>query len=214
MVGKLPIRVRMKPVIEALKEGDKTFSELLRLDVPEKTLARILKDHLEYWGLAYKEGRKWIWYDKKRIFQSRHDYDVAVEHSKNLITSIKKNDLLLALDLLVYSDQRPRNFTEQSFFKHMKTGYPGTYSLMQSYRQIMNKMGFSEESHFPKLHGYGFDATLSKKQEREEMKRLYGLRALLIGKIEEILFAAKPPNLLEGYCDQCPYLKISIKDFF
>jgi len=41
MVRKQPIRIYIKKVIEALREGPKTWTEL-KLGIPEKTLQRIL----------------------------------------------------------------------------------------------------------------------------------------------------------------------------
>jgi hypothetical protein len=54
-------------------EGKKTWTDLEKLGVPEKTLGRILKDYLEEWGLVRKEGEYWVWYDQTRIFQSKAD---------------------------------------------------------------------------------------------------------------------------------------------
>jgi len=160
MAKKLPIRVRMKTVIQALKEGNKTYTELLKLGVPEKTLDRILKDYLEYFGLAWKDGVYWVWYENKKVFQSKHDYDIALKHSRYLTLSTSDKQRLdqsnpyLALDLLVYHDKENRDVDDQCLFQHIKTGYYEVYSLLQKYRKIMDARGYSEHPHFPKLHSH------------------------------------------------------------
>lgn len=157
MVKKLPIRVRMKTVIQALKEGNKTYTELLKLGVPEKTLDRILKDYLEYLGLARKDGVYWVWYENKKVFQSKHDYDIALKHSRYLTLSTSDKQRLdqanpaLALDLLVYYDKANQDIDNQCLFQHIKTGYYEVYSLMQKYRQMMDEAGLSEIPRLPKL---------------------------------------------------------------
>jgi hypothetical protein len=100
MVKKLPIREWMKPVVNALMEGKKTWSDLKEIKIkklseekerkiPDKTLDRILKEYLVYWGLVRKEDDYWVWYEQSRIFQSTADYDLAIEHSRKLIPTLR-----------------------------------------------------------------------------------------------------------------------------
>jgi hypothetical protein len=232
MVKKLPIRVRMKPVIQALREGNKTYSELSGLGVPEKTLDRILKDYLEYLGLAEKKGRYWVWYEHKRVFQSKHDYSIALEHSRKLTLSTDDNLRLdqsnpyLALDLLVYN----KDINDQCLLQHIKTGYYELFSLLQKYRKMMDDKGFSKESHFPKILSSYFDSvdssmelfsaaiSLQDKDKREghiedeKLKELLDLRDLLVGKIYAIVYAVNHGEPLLGYCDFCPNRNVTIKE--
>src|SRR5208337_3169046 len=88
MIKKLSIKETMKPVIEALKDGKKSWSDLKELkvqkrEIPDKTLARLL-ENLEYWNLAKKEENYWVWYENVRVFSSKDDYDLAIEHSRIL----------------------------------------------------------------------------------------------------------------------------------
>jgi hypothetical protein len=88
MVKKLPIRVWAKPVIDALREGRKSWSDLEKITIrlsknderkiPEKTLDRILKDYLEPWGLVHKDNDFWAWYENLRIFRSNEEYELMV----------------------------------------------------------------------------------------------------------------------------------------
>ena len=93
MVKKLSTMESMKPVVAALRDGKKPWSELSKVKaknktIPEKTLDRRLKD-LEYLGLAKKEGDYWVWYEHLRIFNSQFDYDLAIKHSRELIPAIR-----------------------------------------------------------------------------------------------------------------------------
>jgi len=129
MVKKLPIRVRMKEVIEALMDGKKTWTDLKNLKVPEKTLDRILKDYLIYWGLVRKEDEYYVWYDQARVFQSRDDYDLAIEHSRKLIPTLRS--MLNASE--VYKPQLLSAAEE-----HLKS-YPEIYQKHMEFDKLFNQ---------------------------------------------------------------------------
>lgn len=62
---------RIRNVIDFLKVRPASFTELKTLQIPETTLARILKEYLQYWGLIYYDAniRKWCLHareDKKK----------------------------------------------------------------------------------------------------------------------------------------------------
>jgi hypothetical protein len=127
MVKKLPIRERMKVVIETLRKGKKTWTELKKLGVPEKTLDRILKDYLEYWGLAKKEGYYWVWYEYSREI-SPHDYQLAIEHSKKLIPALKN-----MLNVAVIE----RHELHSAAKEHLKS-YPEIYGKLGKFEKAFN----------------------------------------------------------------------------
>jgi hypothetical protein len=129
MVKRLPIRVRMKEVIESLREGKKTWTDLKNLKVPEKTLDRILKDHLIYWGLVRKEDEYYVWYDQARVFQSRDDYDLAIKHSRKLIPTLRS--MLNASE--VYEPQLLSAAEE-----HLKS-YPEIYQKHMKFDELFNQ---------------------------------------------------------------------------
>ena len=70
---------------------------------------------------------------KKRVFRSKHDYDLALKHSKNLVLSTNEKqrldgmDPFLALDLIVFHDDPNRededNVYDKCLFQHLITGY-------------------------------------------------------------------------------------------
>lgn len=158
MVKRLPIRVRMKKVIDALREGKKTWSQLENLGVPEKTLHRILKDHLEYWELALKEGEYWTWYEHSRVFNSRQELDLFADHSRKLLPALY--NMLKAPAEDIFIDIRPprpeqmakdvdkqtmeqfiretknKEYTEQ----HLRRGYPRIFAQLQRLRELGDKL--------------------------------------------------------------------------
>jgi len=135
MVKKLPIRERMKPVINALREGKKTWSDLKQLGIPpekaipERTLDRILKDYLEYWGLATKEGDYWVWYEHSRVFKSRHDYELAIEHSRKLLPAFQN------MLEVVATDRHPLYFAAK---EHLRS-YPEIYHKLEKFEEAFNE---------------------------------------------------------------------------
>lgn len=200
MVKKQSIRKRMKPVINALRGGKKTWSDLVKLDIPEKTLDRILKDYLKYWDLAKKEGNYWVWYEHSRFFKSKHDYDLAIEHSRKLLPAFQ-NMLEVAL-----VDRHPL----YSYAKEHLGFYPEIYKKLEKLeelfsdrvRYLFQKYGHRvltpdrfEVMHFEKRKGKGFfgklfgESVLVKedimlaidlsKAEPNEIKELHELRDLL-----------------------------------
>ena len=52
---------QIKNVIDFLKVKPATWTELKTLEIPDNSLARILKEYLRYWGLVYydADARKW-----------------------------------------------------------------------------------------------------------------------------------------------------------
>ena len=129
MVKKLSIKERMKPVINALREGKKTWSELKAFDIPDKTLDRILKDYLEYWNLVKKEGDYWVWYEYSRVFKSRANYDLAIEHSQKLLPALQN-----MLEVAVV-DRHPL----YSFAKEHLRFYPETYRKLEKFEEAFNE---------------------------------------------------------------------------
>jgi len=119
----------MRKVIDALREGKKTWSQLQKLDVPEKTLHRILKDHLEYWGLARKEDGHWVWYEQSKVFSSRYEYDLAIDHSRKLLPAFKN---MLEVGVLV------RHPLYSAAKGHLRS-YPETYEKLEKFEDVFNE---------------------------------------------------------------------------
>jgi hypothetical protein len=139
MVKKLSIRIQMKPVIEALREGKKSWSDLKKLkirvdenekrSIPDKTLETILKKYLAYWGLARKEGDYWVWYEHSRIFNSVKELELAIEHSRKLLPAFQN---MLEVGVLA------RHPLYSAAKEHLRS-YPETYEKLEKFEGVFNE---------------------------------------------------------------------------
>jgi len=100
--------------------------------------------------------------NEKQIFESKHDYQIALTHSKKLLFSDERENTqrfdhtnaYLAVDLLAYESERDAD--DLAVLQHLKTGYPEIYKILRKYRQLMDETGLSKRSCLPKL-GVGID---------------------------------------------------------
>jgi len=142
----------IKRVIYSLKESPKTFNELKKTGVPERSLARILKEYLPDWGLVYKdENNYYNWYENVRTYENENDYKLALNHSKRLVLSslgnkrYDKTDPFLMLDTLAFLDKDPLlNNDDVNFLRHLETGYIDAYKFLMEYRKLLDEMGFRD----------------------------------------------------------------------
>jgi hypothetical protein len=95
--------------------------------------------------------------NEKQVFESKHDYQIALTHSKNLLFSNDKENTLrldhtnpyLAVDILAYESERDAD--DFAMLQHLKTGYPDVYVVLQKYHQLMDETGLSKRACLPKL---------------------------------------------------------------
>ena len=112
----------VKTVMDALKDGRKTWTELKSLGIPERSLSRILTNYLEYWGLAFKDGQYWAWHVEKMDVESPVMEEFALEHSKLMIKRFNDNmNRYAILELLVFHHDKDSH--EECLYSHLKTGY-------------------------------------------------------------------------------------------
>jgi hypothetical protein len=139
MVDKLPIRLWIKPVISILREGKKTWSDLEKISIklseseekliPQKTLNRILKDYLEFWGLVRKEDSYWVWYENARVFRSSQEYDIAIEHSRKLLPALQNMLEIKAKD---------RHIFYSAAKEHLRS-YPEIFQRLEVFEKEFNE---------------------------------------------------------------------------
>jgi len=147
MGKRLPIRVHMKKVIDSLREGNKTWSDLKKLGIPDKTLQRILKKNLEYFGLANKEEGYWVWSEHSMVFDSTEEYKMAVEHSKRLIPSLRG---------LYKLDVKSLNELHDCAKEHLRN-YPEIFEKFEKFEKVFNKrIRYLLEKHGSKIRGPNF----------------------------------------------------------
>lgn len=133
MEKKLSIRESMKPVVDALRDGKKSWSDLKQLkvqkrDIPEKTLDRIL-DYLQYWQLVKKEGVYWVWYEHSRIFNSTDEFNLYLDHSRKLIPALK------SIIGITPEEEHP---LESYADEHLRS-YPEVYQKLTKFRDLQQK---------------------------------------------------------------------------
>jgi hypothetical protein len=161
-------RKRMLLIIDNLRERPMPLAEIEQLVCKSQTdrivrrsvqnyLAELIALRLVNYNF---QARLYEWTENKREFRNKHDYDIALKHSRYLTLStsekqrLDQTDPYLALDLLAYIDEQwNQDVDDQCLVQHLRTGYFEVYSLLQSYRQAMDKMGFSERGSLPKLSG-------------------------------------------------------------
>jgi hypothetical protein len=127
--SKVPIRERIKVVVEALRQGKKTWSDLKELNIPDKTLQRVLEEYLEYSGLARKEEGFWVWYEYSKIFNSEFEYQRAIEHSKELIP---------ALESILNLKETERNDLYSAAREHLKH-YPEIFVKLEKFEELYSQ---------------------------------------------------------------------------
>lgn len=129
MGKKTPIRLHLKKIIDSLRQGKKTYSELKKLGIPEKSLDRALKEHLQYWGLAEKKDNYWIWHENFRVFNSEGELERAVKHSMDLLPAFEK------IRNFRFNFQDP---LYKAAKEHLKS-YPETYQKLGKLEAIVNE---------------------------------------------------------------------------
>jgi len=249
----------LKTILGLLEQHPHKFGELFesvkketKLKIKERTLHRHLDTLLELNLIVYddKEGEYCLPQSKKQVFESKHDYDLALKHSRLLVFSTKETqrfdqmDPFLALDVVVFfDDPLNRDIDNECVMQHLKTGYyKEVYVFMQKYRQLLDKTGVSLWAGLPKLFSsefagetpseivvqastlkdeyiklprrYGLGASKDEfiHVHRKEMKEIYDLRNLLVGKLYSIVNDVRNGIPMRGYCDHCPHHKLTIKE--
>ena len=167
----------MKTVVHALMEGKKTYSELLKLGVPEKTLTRVLKDILEFIGLAKKADGYWIWYAYDKPYNS-FTYEIALKHSRELLLGFAALLEANPKNLLHYREGKYQAKSDATFGEprdrgtsyrlsefleeHLQTDYPQIHKNLVNFRKLsakLEKLKECEEIQFlKKLQGKNLGA--------------------------------------------------------
>lgn len=213
---------RMKLIIEELKKQPTSISDIEKLfgnKVGRRTLQNYLLELKALGLVAFDETQSSYQWTESRQVYSKTDYQLSLEHSKLLVLSSQDNtkddenmrldswDPFYAVDLIVFSDiTTSANLKDKCLYQHIRTGYPETYGLMEKYRGILDKLGYSESPGIPKLESFFRSETIPK-----ELKEAIELRNLLVGKLYFIVEQVKHGIPLKGFCDCCPRLHVSVQ---
>lgn len=165
-------RSRMSHIMEKLKQQSMTLGEILeslvktKLINNKKSSKRSVQNYLAELRaigvVSCSSGTYRLAEHERQVFKSKHDYQIAVAHSKHLFFSDERENTqrfdhtnpYLAIDLLVYEPER--NADDFAILQHLKTGYPDIYANLQKYRRLMDETVLSKRTCLPKLGG-GFD---------------------------------------------------------
>jgi hypothetical protein len=215
----------IKPVIDALRKGAKTWSELkeLKPEISDSTLEKVLKEHLQYWELAKEIDGQWYWYEYSRVFSSEQEYKIAVEHSRVLLS--------------VFDDIVSISFDSQiplfrAVVEHLETGYPQIYEKLVKFLNLMNEkneellrkysqeiknlqMGYVDYEYHP-FQLLQFLFCWKPKPENLEMKNemlsvlkpLFEVYRSLSGELSLLKLKIENGTPLEGRCFLCPKVKV------
>lgn len=163
---------RMRYIKESLKQQPMTFEEIFERLQKSKLIKegaigkRSVQTYLEELcaiEVLSRDSLSGVYRfaeHERQVFDSKHDYQLALVHSKNLLFSNSKENTqrfdhinpYLVVDLLAYEPERDAN--DLAVLQHLKTGYPEIYGALQKYRELMDCTGLSSRSCLPKLGGY------------------------------------------------------------
>jgi hypothetical protein len=131
-----------KKVIDRLRQKSMTWSEIAEeTKLPKRTVSRVL-DSLAFWSLAKKDERSeyWVWSEYFKPFETEHDYNLAIYHSKNLI------DALLGVVMVDIFKEKTADPKVEEFKilrlmaeEHLRTGYPNIFAELEKYKILMEK---------------------------------------------------------------------------
>ena len=183
---------KLAKIIRLLRQHDYTPQDLIKeTGYPERTVYRHIEE-LRKLTLVTIEKGKVSWIDHKTTFQSRHDFDVAVEHSKLLVETPK--------DIETENEVRLDEYTPDQIFK---TLYPNCdfFHRDDSYFLQHIETGFPEITTLIKKH-----IELNNQQTRNQKveSAIEDSYDLIVGKVVRIIDGAKKGKPLLGRCDCCP----------
>ncbi len=221
----------IKKVIDALRHSPQTYSQLLQLGIPERSLSRILKDYLSYWKIVTQKDGKWFWYDNVKKFSSSDEYNIALAHSKQLLPSISSlllEDLDPTMEFPIYNKKEKITIGKTLEFKeyveeHLITGYSDTYNTLIEYRNI--KKEYEEElKHYSTTYSIEglsyfnwesinnnvdqYESNHVKMTNQEQISkiinRIENLYKIIAGDLLLIVKKIEHGTPLKGKCEICP----------
>jgi DNA-binding HxlR family transcriptional regulator len=194
MDKQLSIKETGKVVIDALREGKKSWSDLKELKIngrkiPDKSLARLL-DYLDHWGLVNKENDGyWALYENFRIFGSRKEYDIAIDHSRKLLPALQ--------NMIKITEERHELYPYVK--EHLKKGYPDIHSKLEKFETVFDEVrsfysGLSKMDGALKMDGKVYEELKRKDplEAAEHRKRTQGFEQRFRGLVAKELVELEP----------------------
>jgi len=146
---KSPIK---KSIIEALRARCRSVKDLkdivnkkypeLSSDAVRKRVSRYLKELVKL-GLVEERDGEYCWYIYINDLKDREDYDVKLNHSREMIPALRQiAGITLARDTFgpdEYIDENLR-YLEKGAEDHLMSGYPDVWNLLTDYREEKEKV--------------------------------------------------------------------------
>jgi hypothetical protein len=211
---------RMRLIMDRLKEKPMLLEEIEQLvcksqtdKIGRRSVQNYLAELIALQLVSYDSKTKlYEWIDNKMKFQNKHEYDVALKHSRNLVLTTPKRRGLdqtnpcRALDLLVYESDRDINY--QCFTQHLRTGYfHQIYALMEKYHQLMDETALSETEGLPKLfsvvsswdgqnHRVEAEEKVTQKNSKELVINSFPMKGdMLMIDVNSVILGSSSPNI-------------------
>jgi len=155
---KILSKEEIRTVLEIIREKPRTWSEIKaeyknknkNLEIPDKSLARILNDYLGYWGIIKKDKDGRWWYVAHEVAVEDKNYNIAMNHSLIVLPGFVKISKdyggILAIEKIEYvklsNVQQPvssYNYSDTSYGQemvveyakeHLKIGYPEVWEVV------------------------------------------------------------------------------------
>jgi len=224
-----------------LEEAQKYLKEMGHGDIDERQVRNYLYD-LEALGLiVHEEGTKTYVLEKitkKREFATKADHELALEHSKKLLFSTSEMQLFDLMNPNMWADDLAFNTWRHELLRqHLKTGYFDDYLLLEKYKRITpippqyrqiepaprpphGSWGPSIKQPSSGIMKHGVtenkrESELEKSEQKEDEKIVAArqkLRKEITEKLCALMYRVEHGIPLEGECDCCPHLHITIKD--
>jgi hypothetical protein len=178
-----------KRIIDIIREKQPVaWTELKKFtqQLPDKTLSRSL-EYLAYWGLIKKdEEGHWNWYENIRTYDSETEYNLAIEHSRNLdrglqglydriLERAKKPDSfpLLKLNGQDYWESFETSSMENMAFEHAKTVCPEFVTQYEQFQKLMIERYELQKEIRQLVHNLKIGEVEKKKSEFDILKNIY-----------------------------------------
>lgn len=204
----------MRKLLEAIKQRPLTIHEACAVSKNQisKRMVENYLAELKALGLVIYDPEAKVYKSadlEKRVFGSRHDYELALKHSRALVENA---DIHYVLDRLLFIDDLDSVSSifvdEKCLLQHLKTGY---YS--EFYRSAIAYRVFTE-----KLSGRrGLRASLMLENQLDAIRpgtrgKVGDLYSRLTKKMSQLSDDPRNGIPLRGYCDHCPERRVKIQD--
>jgi len=225
-MGRMLERDKIKMVLDALRIRPMRWKELVSLGIPEKSLERVLKDYLRYWGLVEKNDEEyWVLREHTITFKNREEYELVLKHSRTLALGLE--NILSEWGDLWFFDKDGSETAKELWIKDVG------HQRLRKWIETTNKESFMESAidkgtflHFIWVYNYVYregkllrslaedhlrtgypdfyEKLLKYRKIRKKKQQHY---IMLSNEIRVLELGIKMGVPLKGFCKMCPKIK-------